>query len=166
MYSTVYELVFPDNSRYVGMTKHFNRRISQHKCKPVNDLVAEKIDKYGKDGFRCNIIEKDIHDFVAYFLELHEIHSTNDDKCLNIQGTTQNKFVVETSGKAKDIFRESFEERREKIIHHLESLLSILPNFGPMYKCGDVTNREDVINECEKYLDYLGLTVELKEAGK
>jgi len=155
MYSTVYELIFPDGSRYVGITKNLKTRIAQHRLNPSNSLLRDKVEKYGKDGFDVGIIEKDIHDAVAYFLEIYEMSITEEDKRLNMNGITNPLLLDHIKDGLKENYKKEIEESRKESVGLIKSLMTKLSGSRPLYKDGDSLIFDDLMSECKKALKQL-----------
>lgn len=46
-----------NNKRYIGQSIDIKRRISEHYCKPTNQVISKAVQKHGKDNFSYDIVE-------------------------------------------------------------------------------------------------------------
>lgn len=75
----VYELKFPNNKSYIGITKDFKQRMRQHKyCSTrKKSKVYSAIKKYGWDNIDKNILKENLSSKEAENFEIHYINIYN-----------------------------------------------------------------------------------------
>ena len=155
MYSTVYQLTFPDGSRYVGKTTDLDKRIIQHRSQPVNNLVKDKIDKFGVDGFEIEVLYEDLFDGFSSFVEKYEIRSTPSHHCLNINCTNKPKYSSFEPERELTEYQERYSKRVKDVEKACKKLLSELYGLNALYKEDAFDGKEELEAKLKLYLKYL-----------
>ena len=87
----VYKITNLKNEKiYIGQTKNFKRRMSQHfyEVSSKNSLLKEAIKEFGKENFKIEILEETYFKFQAYYKEeffINFYQSFNPEKGYNIK---------------------------------------------------------------------------------
>jgi len=123
----IYEIVSPSGKKYIGRTRNFNKRMTEHKChcSDRNDKrkFYDVIFKYGWDNFEKNIIE--YVDSETEAIEREKYYITKFDTVNN--GYNHND---ETSY-GGDTWSNLDQKRQEKISQHRSNIMT--GNGNPMY---------------------------------
>ncbi len=118
MKATIYKIVLPDNTSYIGQTKmHVYERWGGHlaelrKGKHQNKGLTERYKKYGTDEWQFHVLEVIDTDDKAYINLMEQHYQTTTPNTLNERRTWENK---EARDKAyKEIYKEYYKKQYHK----------------------------------------------------
>lgn len=122
----LYTLTFPNSKKYIGITRNFNRRMSQHKYEAIKNKSRLKlycaIRKYGWDNIKKEIIHTNLSEIEALHMEEALIHNYNS----TVEGYNTASKSVEQSKSLSEFMKKRMADPEQKSralagLHSVES---------------------------------------------